>query len=149
MRAAPRGICYADSPFTIQQRQHEPGWRAPSVLEAISITPSQLFPLPLRNTLCKLHLRRVSRARDDVRSFSRQHHAHYLGTQNSTHTHENSHTVIRHVVPLKFPIAPGGPGIIQRAESLTIQWCVTLFAAAVGFSSMSKHVGRSDLQYNM
>jgi len=23
--------------------------------------------------------------------------------------------------------------MIQRAESLTIQWCVTLFAAAVGF----------------
>jgi hypothetical protein len=57
----------SDSPST--KRQHEPGWRAPSLPVDISITPSQPFPLPLCNTKCKLHLRRVSRARDDVRSF--------------------------------------------------------------------------------
>jgi hypothetical protein len=35
--------------LAIQQRQHEPEWRAPSVIYGISITPSQPFPLPLRN----------------------------------------------------------------------------------------------------
>jgi hypothetical protein len=32
--------------LAIQQRQHEPRWRTPSVIYSISITPSQLFPLP-------------------------------------------------------------------------------------------------------
>ena len=96
---APRGLLLdedSDSPST--KRQHEPGWRAPSQPVDISITPSQPFPLPLCNTKCKLHLRRASRARDDVRSFQPANINHTrahapTSARNSSrkhNTHENS-----------------------------------------------------------
>jgi len=58
--------------------------RTPSLLVDISITPSQPFPLPLCNTKCKLHLRRVSRARTGTTS------DHLQPPKHENHDHENT-----------------------------------------------------------
>jgi hypothetical protein len=81
--------------LAIQQRQHEPEWRTPSVIYSISITP---LLLPLRNYFhypsyhqaqAASPVRLQSHGTTSDHSAAKQ-----LHLRNSAHTHENSHIVI-------------------------------------------------------